>query len=326
MNYTIQSGDTLTSIARRFGTSVQAIAQANGITNPDRIRAGQAIQVPDPPGQNAQPGPAQPQSGVGTYTVRSGDTLSAIAQRQGMSVADLARINGIADPNRISAGQVLNLAGMQPQPSNVPLPRPRPSPMAVGLGQASGQVNRGQDEPPAPAGAPGWRDIASMPQPPAPMQYPQTQHGQGQPGPSPQAAFPADLSTLNNQELALLLSQGATRMIPEQQYMAAQAEFERRRTMAEVTYGAYANQFPPEIQAANRRIGTDLRIAPPAPQVPRSIGEGEYLPGEQRLLMALGGNMRQAPQAVQFIPQLGMLTGGMRTTPRSLGNLTGVGV
>jgi hypothetical protein len=44
--YTIQTGDTLSSIARRYGTTVEALAEANGIVNPDRIRVGQVLIVP----------------------------------------------------------------------------------------------------------------------------------------------------------------------------------------------------------------------------------------------------------------------------------------
>ena len=45
-NYKIQSGDTLSALAGRFGTSVDALAKANGIKNPDLIRPGQLIRVP----------------------------------------------------------------------------------------------------------------------------------------------------------------------------------------------------------------------------------------------------------------------------------------
>lgn len=46
--YTIQPGDTLTAIARRFGTTVEALARVNGIADPDRIYAGRTLQLPDP--------------------------------------------------------------------------------------------------------------------------------------------------------------------------------------------------------------------------------------------------------------------------------------
>lgn len=52
MNYVIQEGDTLSALARRFGTTVEALAQDNGIANPDLIRAGMTMNVP---GDEMQP-------------------------------------------------------------------------------------------------------------------------------------------------------------------------------------------------------------------------------------------------------------------------------
>jgi LysM repeat protein len=57
-----------------------------------------------------KPEPAKP---AGTYTVVGGDTLSGIASRFGTTYQELARINGIADPNKIFPGQVLRLSGGQ---------------------------------------------------------------------------------------------------------------------------------------------------------------------------------------------------------------------
>lgn len=99
-NYTIQSGDTLSGIAQRFGTSYQTLAAMNGIADPNRINAGQVIKVPGG-------GVAAPK--VQTYTVVSGDNLTKIAAKFGTSAARLAQINGISNPNLIYAGQVLKI-------------------------------------------------------------------------------------------------------------------------------------------------------------------------------------------------------------------------
>jgi LysM repeat protein len=95
--YTVRSGDTLSGIAWRHGTSVWAIVQANGISNPNRIYAGQRIFLP---------GGAPPPGGA-WYTVRWGDTLSSIAWRHGVSVWAIVQANSLANPNRIYAGQRL---------------------------------------------------------------------------------------------------------------------------------------------------------------------------------------------------------------------------
>eukprot|EP00461_Guttulinopsis_vulgaris_P000169 UN00169 len=57
-----------------------------------------------------------------TYTVKSGDTLSAIAARFGCTVAQLVQINNIKDPNMIYVGQVITLCGSSPSPTPTPTP------------------------------------------------------------------------------------------------------------------------------------------------------------------------------------------------------------
>jgi len=62
---------------------------------------------------------------MASYKIKSGDTLGKIAARNGMTVKELARLNGIADPNKIRAGQVIKLSAITNAPP--PVPRPRPS-------------------------------------------------------------------------------------------------------------------------------------------------------------------------------------------------------
>lgn len=133
MNYQIRSGDTLSGISRRFGTSIDALLRANPqIKNPNLIYAGQSLTLPGS-GDSFQPAPSQ---GGSRYTVRSGDTLSAIGARFGVSYMDIARANGIANPNLIYAGQQLVIPGRGGTPA--PAPNPSPSPG----GSVSGIENR----------------------------------------------------------------------------------------------------------------------------------------------------------------------------------------
>jgi putative chitinase len=106
----VQWGETLSGIARRYGTTVYAITRANGIANPNRIYAGQRLYIPVGVAPPYYPGTPAYCSGW-YYTVRPGDTLSGIAYRSGVSVNALMRANYITNPNRIYAGQKLCIPG-----------------------------------------------------------------------------------------------------------------------------------------------------------------------------------------------------------------------
>jgi murein DD-endopeptidase MepM/ murein hydrolase activator NlpD len=106
--YTVQWGDTLGGIARKLGVSVDDLSATNHITDPNRIRAGQVLSVP------ASVAGAQPIAAVSpaaTVRVGHGDTLSSIAGRYHTTVPAIAKANGIANPDRIREGTVLQLPG-----------------------------------------------------------------------------------------------------------------------------------------------------------------------------------------------------------------------
>lgn len=98
--YTVKAGDTLSEIAQRYGTTAAAIASTNGINNPNLIRVGQKLQI----GGSSKPAKAQR---TNAYTVKSGDTLSEIAQRLGVTTRYLQERNGIRNANLIRPGQVI---------------------------------------------------------------------------------------------------------------------------------------------------------------------------------------------------------------------------
>jgi len=105
----VQRGETIYSIARRYGTSVEAITSANGIVNPNWIYAGQRLTIP-----------AQGSPSTTVYTVQRGDTLFSIAWRHGTTANALASLNGLFNPNFIWAGQRLRLNSSSPSPSPAP--------------------------------------------------------------------------------------------------------------------------------------------------------------------------------------------------------------
>lgn len=96
-SYTAKKGDTLSKIAAQFGTTYQKLASYNGIANPNLISVGQVIKIPG--------------SGVRTYTVKAGDSLWAIADKQlgdGSRYNEIKTMNGLTS-NTIHAGQILKL-------------------------------------------------------------------------------------------------------------------------------------------------------------------------------------------------------------------------
>lgn len=91
----VRSGETLSGIATKYGTTYQALASLNGLANPNYIYVGQQLKV----------------SGVSSsnriYTVHGGDNLSSIAAKLGTTYQSLAQKNGLSNPNLIYPGQSL---------------------------------------------------------------------------------------------------------------------------------------------------------------------------------------------------------------------------
>jgi LysM repeat protein len=143
--YTVQAGDTVWDIARRYNSTVAAITQVNGLNNSGLINIGQVLVVPvridytQPP--TFTPAPTQAGGGTGgpitpagnTYTVRGGDTLFAISLRYNTTVATMAQLNNIVNPNLIFPGQTLRVPGAAPAPAPAPTATPvyMPAPTAT---------------------------------------------------------------------------------------------------------------------------------------------------------------------------------------------------
>ena len=109
--YTIARGDTLGAIAKRNKITLSALRDANPGVDPLKIRPGQKLQIPAPT-VNANSNAAVPGASVegnGTvYTVKSGDTLSKIASRNGITVSQLRAANDLPT-SRINVGQKLKI-------------------------------------------------------------------------------------------------------------------------------------------------------------------------------------------------------------------------
>lgn len=114
VRHVVQSGDTLSSLAVRYRTTVEAIVQLNRLVNPSYIYVGQILLIPSSGG-------TLPEKGF-YYTVRPGDTLANIAYRYGVSSWTLAQINNLANPALIVVGQTLYIPGTQDAPTPTPAP------------------------------------------------------------------------------------------------------------------------------------------------------------------------------------------------------------
>lgn len=139
--YTIARGDTISAIAGRFGLDTYAVLKLNGLQANTTIYPGQTIKLggsdtapqPAAPAAPAAPAPAAP-SGGSAYTVKSGDTLSAIAARHGVRLSEILGWNGLNLGSIIYPGQQIKIGGGAGAPAPAapapvaPAPTPAPAP------------------------------------------------------------------------------------------------------------------------------------------------------------------------------------------------------
>jgi LysM repeat protein len=102
--YVVKKGDILFKIATKYGTTVKALAEYNGIANPNVIHVGQKIKIPST--KKAEHAPSKKDK---VYTVKKGDTLSKIAAKYGTTYQALAKHNNIANPSKIYPGQKIKI-------------------------------------------------------------------------------------------------------------------------------------------------------------------------------------------------------------------------
>jgi len=151
--HTVVSGETLTSIAAHYGTTVEAIAEANDIAPEQLLRVGQRLIIPSVGAiGGARPTATNPE--VVIHVVQPGDSLYAICVRYGVSAEAIMTANKISNPELLRIGQELIIPLETPMPAPTPTPRPTSTPTPgppyqapVPLRPADGQVFHGTEEP-----------------------------------------------------------------------------------------------------------------------------------------------------------------------------------
>ena len=118
--YVVKAGDSLSKIAVRHGVNFRELAELNQITDPNKIRIGQKLILPDYAKPSQSPPAAKPSASAkpmsaagegGAYEVKAGDSLSKIAVAHKVALKDLAAANQITDYNKIRIGQKLVIPG-----------------------------------------------------------------------------------------------------------------------------------------------------------------------------------------------------------------------
>ena len=132
-NVTVQSGETLSDIAARYGVSINSLMRLNGIRNSDHVEAGQTLRLP-----------GSFSAGKGRHNVQSGDTLSGIAAQYRVGERQLMALNGLSSADHVEIGQTLKLPSNAVLPQAKPKPTAKPVPIQAKPNAISHTVARGQ--------------------------------------------------------------------------------------------------------------------------------------------------------------------------------------
>jgi LysM repeat protein len=174
VTHRVAYGETLTGIAARYGTTIEALAQRNGLVDPSRIYVGQLLHISGNAAR-ATHSPARPErrASFHTHVVRYGETLSGIAMRYRVSIESIVVANRLTDASFIRAGQQLRIPG-RADPSSNQQPRVwagsrMPAEMAAlvqrrdGIGRIIVAEARRQGVPPTFAMAVAWQESGWQP-------------------------------------------------------------------------------------------------------------------------------------------------------------------
>ena len=134
--YVVEPGDTVSSVAQRFGLSTAAVLALNGLSWRSTIFPGQSLSLTTAPVKTTAPPPAR--TLAGRYTIVKGDTISSISARFGVTTRSILAANGLDRTSIVYPGQTLIIPGREPVVQPPPAPSvgvatdaPKPSPVEV---------------------------------------------------------------------------------------------------------------------------------------------------------------------------------------------------
>lgn len=93
-NVTVQKGDTIYALSRRYGVTVRSLINYNKMRPPYLLKSGQRLKLPR----------------TDTLMVKKGDTLYSLSRKYGVDMAEFVRINGLQSPYRLKVGQKLHIS------------------------------------------------------------------------------------------------------------------------------------------------------------------------------------------------------------------------
>jgi len=114
--HTVQRGETLSSVARQYGTTTAQLQRMNGLYNPNLVRIGQTLCVPNTYTRPSPPPQVHRPANAYHHVVASGETIYSICDRYGVNVWEVMEANYLSMSSYIVPGQQIYIPDYQPQP------------------------------------------------------------------------------------------------------------------------------------------------------------------------------------------------------------------
>lgn len=233
--HVVEPGDTVSSIAQRFGLSTASVLALNGLSWRSAIFPGQVLRLTTAPVKTTAPPPARTQAG--RYTIMKGDTVSTVAARFGVSTQAILQANGLDRSSIIYPGQALTIPGREP----VALPVPAPAVgVAIDAPRAEPDLASPAESAPAPSAA---TTVAAMPiaerpvLPVVPAARPSTPSAPGAPSGPPSGGGVTPLTAEMRTHAATIVRVGRELGVPQYGIVIALATAMQESTLRNLSWG-----------------------------------------------------------------------------------------